>query len=274
MAVLWQNSFDSATRSDGDDLTTANSGDTGNGDAMTVTVGTGSTVKHSASNSRFGFGARISIPGTGALATWIGKTDLTARTAETWFRFYVRKEFAASSMVGTWFDLFRVVASDGSSRCAVLRLSTGDIVDGRDAADASAAASTNSVAMGTGLVRFEVRVLPGTTGGQLEWWMYKTDPQGAVGTHDDTGVNNSAALAASTAGFRAGVVATPTNLAGLSFAYDDIVIADSGPIGPATTVPQLFLPDADLATTGWTTTPLFSKLNDSSDSTVVSGTAA
>lgn len=36
--------------------------------------------------------------------------------------------------------------------------------------------------------------------------------------------------------------------------------------------PQTILPDADLATTGWTTAPLFSKINDSSDATVITGT--
>jgi len=33
------------------------------------------------------------------------------------------------------------------------------------------------------------------------------------------------------------------------------------------------LPDADVTTTGWTTTPLFSKINDASDATVIQATA-
>ena len=33
------------------------------------------------------------------------------------------------------------------------------------------------------------------------------------------------------------------------------------------------LPDADVVTTGWTTTPLFSKVNDASDATVIQATA-
>ncbi len=37
---------------------------------------------------------------------------------------------------------------------------------------------------------------------------------------------------------------------------------------------QTVRPDADLATTGWTTTPLFSKVNDQSDATVVTATAS
>jgi hypothetical protein len=37
-------------------------------------------------------------------------------------------------------------------------------------------------------------------------------------------------------------------------------------------VPQIVLPSADLAATGWATAPLFSKVNDSSDATVITAT--
>lgn len=37
---------------------------------------------------------------------------------------------------------------------------------------------------------------------------------------------------------------------------------------------QTLLPDADVTTTGWTTAPLYSKLNDASDATIVTATAA
>ena len=44
--------------------------------------------------------------------------------------------------------------------------------------------------------------------------------------------------------------------------------------GLAEETPQELTPDEDLATTGWTETPLFSKLNDASDATVVKATLA
>ncbi len=44
--------------------------------------------------------------------------------------------------------------------------------------------------------------------------------------------------------------------------------------GADATPPQIIRPDADLATTGWTVTPLFSKVNDQSDATVISATCA
>ncbi len=44
--------------------------------------------------------------------------------------------------------------------------------------------------------------------------------------------------------------------------------------GDDATPPQIVRPDADLATTGWTVTPLFSKVNDQSDATVISATCA
>jgi hypothetical protein len=37
---------------------------------------------------------------------------------------------------------------------------------------------------------------------------------------------------------------------------------------------QTILPDADVTTTGWTATPLHSKLADSSDATVITATAS
>jgi hypothetical protein len=37
---------------------------------------------------------------------------------------------------------------------------------------------------------------------------------------------------------------------------------------------QQFRPDADTTTTGWTATPLFSKINDESDATVITATAS
>jgi hypothetical protein len=39
-------------------------------------------------------------------------------------------------------------------------------------------------------------------------------------------------------------------------------------------VGQILLPDADTAEGGWTTAPLFSKVNDSSDATFITATAA
>lgn len=47
------------------------------------------------------------------------------------------------------------------------------------------------------------------------------------------------------------------------------------PWDPALTgASSTIVPDADIVTTGWTTTPLWSKLNDASDATVITGTAA
>lgn len=239
MPTLFNNVFDSVTRVDGDDFTTANSGDTGNGDAMTVTVGTGSTVKHDAADAQSGFGVKTTLPGTSPLATWIGKTDLGATTAETWFRFYIKKNFDNVAnpgvQAGTWFDLFRVVQSDGSTRCAVVRLSTADVVGFQNAADTSL--GINGPVLGTGLVRIELRVIPLATNGTLEWRIYKTDPNAAIGSYDATNISTTAALGATIGGFRAGVVSTPANMIGLSWTYDAMAISTDGWIGPATTPP-------------------------------------
>jgi hypothetical protein len=45
-------------------------------------------------------------------------------------------------------------------------------------------------------------------------------------------------------------------------------------VRPSSVSSQLILPDADIVTTGWSTAPLFSKVNDTSDATVISATAS
>lgn len=62
--------------------------------------------------------------------------------------------------------------------------------------------------------------------------------------------------------------------AGRVIVYDDVALANTAgeyPLGPSG---QTLLPDADVTTTGWTTAPLYSKLNDSSDATIITATAA
>lgn len=55
---------------------------------------------------------------------------------------------------------------------------------------------------------------------------------------------------------------------------DEFAISSTGAIGPAGAVAQTVRPDADVLTTGWSTAPLFSKLNDQSDASVVTATLA
>jgi hypothetical protein len=61
--------------------------------------------------------------------------------------------------------------------------------------------------------------------------------------------------------------ASRTLLTGTTDDADDPADAAGWAAGPT----QAFLPDADTTTTGWTTTPLFSKINDASDATVITG---
>lgn len=45
-------------------------------------------------------------------------------------------------------------------------------------------------------------------------------------------------------------------------------------IGAIQVTLDIIFPDADITTTGWSTAPLFSKVNDNSDSTVIQATAS
>lgn len=71
-----------------------------------------------------------------------------------------------------------------------------------------------------------------------------------------------------------GTSATGTKIATCSASVNGMgasVLVRPGVTGPP---PQQVRPDADTVTTGWTTTPLFSKVNDSSDTTFITGTLA
>lgn len=55
--------------------------------------------------------------------------------------------------------------------------------------------------------------------------------------------------------------------------FDDLYVSNTAADFPIV-LGQTLLPDADVAAGGWATAPLFSKLNDASDATIISATAA
>ena len=66
----------------------------------------------------------------------------------------------------------------------------------------------------------------------------------------------------------------PSTAAGDYYIYFTAIDAGTYYLDEVTlTTGQILLPDADIATTGWATAPLFSKVNDSSDATVITATA-
>ena len=65
--------------------------------------------------------------------------------------------------------------------------------------------------------------------------------------------------------------ADQTALSGTSVVSDTVPNFDMTP--PSSLELDQIRPDADTVTTGWTTTPLYSKINDSSDATVIQATA-
>lgn len=89
------------------------------------------------------------------------------------------------------------------------------------------------------------------------------------GAGTDTGTVGIASLTATDSGVLSGEVAVTSS------GFIPKSGTDSGAGTDVSALLQLqdLFPDADIATTGWTVTPLFSKVNDSSDATVIQATA-
>ena len=71
--------------------------------------------------------------------------------------------------------------------------------------------------------------------------------------------------------FVAGGTMAESSRVGTTLDTGDVPAWWNDTLGPP---PQIIRPDADTVTTGWTTTPLFSKINDQSDATVITSTLA
>ena len=201
---------------------------------------------------------------TGVNWTW------ASSTVNHYFRTYL---YLAALPSGNDLKFLRVMSDTAGARCAEFSIKrTGTAapgVIGSQNAAAGTAAPDGTVAITTGQwVRFECRVLPSVTVGEVEWRLYNTADSSTI---TDTSSAGSLVLAADIEGARFGSMATaPTTP--FTVYFDDLAANDTGWLGPSSV--QTLLPDADTATGGWTTAPLFSKVNDSSDATFITATAS
>lgn len=85
-----------------------------------------------------------------------------------------------------------------------------------------------------------------------------------IGTHIELFVNGVSKGSGSDAVLASGRISLPI--------WGTLAV-DSFSLGVPSATLDNCLPDADVTTTGWTTTPLFSKVNDASDATVIQSTA-
>lgn len=266
MAFLRENTFEGGT--DGVAVSTANSGGA-SGNAFGEVSGTAFTY----SNVQAHLGSlsmRNVNPAGNAYAAFTG---LGALTGSVYCRFYMH---ISAAPVTTHLYAIRVM-DDNFESMAFLRVLTGaagGFITGTDWLVGGVANGSVPVATAQ-WVRIEFRIVYGTTTGEFEWRLYNTaDSTTITDTASATGIATAAGTGTGLGdvrlGFVNGVPASP-----FTVYYDDFAVDTAGWIGPAAVGPtQAVLPDADTTTTGWTTTPLFSKINDASDATVITSTLA
>lgn len=259
--------------SDGTNVTPANSGGT-SGDALDITGdATDVAVAYDTSAARGSVSMEFTTaaaPGSGSYRGWGSLGSITANL-------YMRVDLYIPALAETvW--IFRYYDAT-PARCAGLFISTsGGLRTVRVENAAGTTVGTNgTVSVPTDAwFRLEARILPSTTVGELEWrWWTNPDSALAV-TPDDSANNSGLVLGANVNQARFGPQAwntTPSTNTSRVFRYDNLALATSGFIGPAI-LGQTIRPDADISAGGWTTSPLFSKINDGSDATFITGTAS
>jgi len=264
MAYLRENTLEGGT--DTVAVSTANSGGA-SGDAFTEVSGT--ELKYSSAQAAVGGMSMRLVDPTGIMyAAWTG---LGALTVPVFIRFYTYL-----SALPPTNRLYAVrVMDDAFESMALMRILSNGIISPADWTNSGVGDATVAIATAQ-WIRIEMRIVYGTTTGEIAWRLFNTpDSTTPTDSGSVTGVATAAGTGTGLGDVRFGVVTTPTPVAPFTVYYDGLAIDTVDWIGPAAAGPtQAILPDADTTTTGWTTTPLFSKINDSSDATVVTSTLA
>lgn len=247
--------------SDETTVTTGNSGGTSGNAWDVVTTSTGSIVYDNARAAHGAFSYRFT---NGSPATVMGvrwSTSIGSFT-EIWGRLYCY--FTAIPTLGN--QLVRINQSDSTRLATIL---PGVAADKKlyVATNLAGGQSSGSIDIAVNQwVRIEFHFIANASTGMIEAKLFNNaDSATVTETVTRSGFNTGSAGAHVDFGY--GVSAN----AGEIIWLDDLQVNGTGYPGPAQ---QTLLPDADTATGGWTTAPLFSKVNDSSDATIITATAS
>ena len=246
-------------------ITIANSDDGSAGNAFNTV--SGSSPAFSTTHAKSGsLAMRYDTTATYAQG-YVDWQTLGSITGSVWFRFYL---YSTAHPVTTAMRM--VLFRTSAANCGLLFYNPTGFLQGGNAAQAGGTAGTVAPALNQ-WVRIEVRILPSATVGEVEWWLYNT-PEAVIGDFDDHVLITSQVLAANVDQVRLGgtTAVGPNSLVAW---FDDMAVSSSGQIGPSGAAGQTLYPDADLATGGWATTPLWSKVDETSaDGTVISDTSS
>lgn len=256
MAILYENGFESGTYTDWYDDSTDFSGQTPVITSADKWVGTYS-LEADISNGPIWVRHRITSgqPSAPVIRCYTNCVSCS-ETNEEGEIFYIRDSAQAKEMSIVW-------SIDGSG---IITLKS-KIDDGTNTYYGTA---TSAITKGT-WYRIEAK-LDLTTSSAKVTWGYASENNTLTTVETDFTGGNSWGTGTVGEWFLFGM----NNWLTMKTRTDGISIANSGyPLGTLSDVTlDTALPDADVTTTGWTTTPLYSKINDASDATVIQATAS
>jgi hypothetical protein len=236
MAIKFDEAFE--TGPDAAAITTSNS------QLTSTTVPAGGSVVFSSTQARGTLSAAVTTPSTYA-ATYMGKSGMNVTGQDVWFRWY---GFYADFITPSQSPGFLRTTNAVSIACFSMRPSTTGIIQIQNGAGTTIAAADGTVPVAVNQwIRIEIRLTPGSTTGQVEWWLYNT-PDSSVA--DDHGITSAAeSLTAIMDAARIGQYPT-TGHAGVTHYIDDFRISTDGKIGPGSVfVPTYYteyIPQSDM----------------------------
>lgn len=218
------NSFEGGTN--GAAITTANSGGT-SGDPFDVISGPVTpSFTNAGQRGTLGLLLTSAIGGQQQRVAW---RNLGAWTSDVWIRGYLK----VSALTSEGCVILRVTDTS-ISQTAALKMTASNKIAAADAGGTNKGSGAVTIGAATARVRIEARFKPGTTAGELEWWLYNTEDSLV---EDDHNLVTNQVLGANIDGIDWGWVASnnaPTSA--VTWVLDDLAVSTAGKIGPATPV--------------------------------------
>lgn len=222
------------TTGSGTTVSAANTGTGGNNAVSNVSIGTSTTMTFDNAHAAQGLlSCKYTTPATFAAVRW-DWTGLGGGSNDIWFRFYQYMTASPASQMSAC-----GVRTTTATLSAELEISTGRVIQFHNAAGGTEAALTGTTVLAINQwVRIEFRLRSSATVGQIDWWLYNTDPEAPIGQHTETKSATGLVLGATSDQVRFGMVTTP-GPASYTTWQDGHAVSTQGQIGPGGLLPEL-----------------------------------
>lgn len=245
----------------GNNILTSDAGSPTPFDSAVVGTGTGALIKYDNVQKYGAMAGKIYAGSPPAGGNYIGWTTAFGTLTDHYGRMYLYYQ-------NDWGSSGFVAFLSGTATRAAGFIRTSGLIELRDDSNLQKAITTISLTANA-WNRIEWHLVANGTTGSFEMKIFvgaNVDGTTPDETISATGLNTGINTDEVQFGILNGAVVTAW--------LDNLVAAATAYPGPYVSVTlDDCLPDADVTTTGWTTTPLFSKVNDASDATVIQATA-